>query len=334
MTSLARSGLLTLACIAAWSCIASWFVGAAAQVSDYPNKAITLVVPLAPGGSNDILARLVGQRLERKFGKPVVVENRPGGGGIPAALGVVRAPADGYTLLAASSTLMALNITVRKHMPYDPRKDLIPLALTVRTPFVLVVNPALPVHSVADLVKLARENPGKLAFGAPGPATFHRLSTELLKNQFGLDVVYVPYKGTAPALNDLAGGHIAFMFADIPPALALIRAGRLRALGVTPAQRVPALSEVPPLNEAGIPGFDATSWHTIAIHSGVPHAIVEKLATAIREGMADPAVAKILARDGAIPVVSPPPDELRRFVDAETLRWGKVIEKAGLAGSE
>ena len=328
MASRVRSGLLTVALIA--SCLA----GAAAQVSDYPNKAITLVVPLAPGGSNDILARLVGQKLERKFGKPVIIENRPGAGGITAALGVVRAPADGYTLIAASSTMMALNITVRKQMPYDPRKDLTPLAMTVRTPFVLVVNPALPVHSVADLVKLARANPGKLSFGAPGPATFHRLSAELFKNQFGLDFVYVPYKGTAPALNDLAGGHIAFMFADIPPALALIRAGKLRALGVTPAQRVPALSEVPPLNEAGIPGFDATSWHTIAIRSGVSRDIIEKLAAAIREGMADPAVAEMLARDGAIPVVSPPPDELRRFVDSETLRWGKVIEKAGLAGSE
>jgi tripartite-type tricarboxylate transporter receptor subunit TctC len=194
--------------------------------------------------------------------------------------------------------------------------------MTVRTPFVLVVNPDLPVHSVADLVKLAREKKGQLSFGAPGPATFHRLSAEILKNMFGLNFIYVPYKGTAPALNDLAGGHIAFMFADIAPALALIRAGKLRALGVTPAQRVPALSEVPPLTEVGMPGFDATSWHTIAIRSGVPRDIIEKLAAAIREGMADPAVSEKLTRDGAIPVVSPPVDELRRFVDAETVRWG------------
>jgi tripartite-type tricarboxylate transporter receptor subunit TctC len=328
MSALARSGVLTLVLAV------SWIAGAPAQVSDYPNKPITLVVPLAPGGSNDILARLVGQKLERKFGKPVIVENRPGAGGITAATAVVRGPADGYTLIAASSTMMALNITVRKHMPYDPRKDLTPLAMTVRTPFVLVVNPDLPVRSVADLVKLAREKKGQLSFGAPGPATFHRLSAEILKNMFGLDFVYVPYKGTAPALNDLAGGHIAFMFADIAPALALIRAGKLRALGVTPAQRVPALSEVPPHNEVGMPGFDATSWHTIAIHSGVPRDIIEKLAAAIREGMADPAVSQKLTRDGAIPVVSPPVDELRRFVDAETVRWGKVIAQAGLAGSE
>jgi tripartite-type tricarboxylate transporter receptor subunit TctC len=328
MATLARSCMLTLALVA------GPFTGAAAQVSDYPNKAITLVVPLAPGGSNDILARLVGQRLERKFGKPVIIENRPGAGGITAALGVVRGAPDGYTLITASSTMMSLNITIRKQMPYDPRKDLTPIAMTVRTPFVLVVNPALPVHSVADLVKLARERNKPLSFGTPGPATFHRLSAEILRNMFELQFVHVPYKGTAPALNDVMGGHIDFMFADIPPALALIKAGKLRALGVTTGERVAALSEVAPLKDVGMSGFDASSWHTIAIHSGVPRDIIEKLAAAIREGMADPEVVKMLARDGAIPVVSPPVDELRRFVDSETLRWGKVIEQAGLAGSE
>jgi tripartite-type tricarboxylate transporter receptor subunit TctC len=328
MTTLARSGMLALALVASSS------VGALAQVADFPNKAITLVVPLAPGGSNDILARLVGQKLERKFGKPVIIENRPGAGGITAALGVVRGAADGYTLITASSTMMSLNIMIRKQMPYDARKDLTPIAMTVRTPFVLVVNPKLPVYSVDDLVRLARETKGGLSYGTPGPATFHRLSTEILRTMFDLQFIHVPYKGTMPALNDLMGGHIAFMFADIPPALALIKAGKLRALGVTTGQRVPALNEVPPLKDVGMPGFDASSWHTIAIHSGVPRDIIEKLAAAIREGMAEPAVAEMLARDGAIPVVSPGVDELRRFVDSETLRWGKVIERAGLAGSE
>jgi tripartite-type tricarboxylate transporter receptor subunit TctC len=313
---------------------AGWVPGAFAQASDFPNRPITMVVPLAPGGSNDILSRLVGAQLEKKFGKPVIIENRPAGGGIPAALGVVRAPADGYTLISATSTLLSFNVTVRKSMPYDPRTDLTPLALTVRTPFVLVVNPALPVHSVDDLVKLARAKPG-LTFGAPGAATIHRLMAETFKTMLKLNVTYVPYKGSIPALNDLIGGHIAFMFADIPPALELIRAGKLRALGVTPAQRVPVLSDVPPLAEAGVPGFDMVSWHSIAMRSGAQPEIVEKLAAAIREGMAEPAVVQLLTRDGAMPV-SPAPTvaELRRFVDAETLRWGRVIEQAGLAGSE
>ena len=218
-------------------------------------------------------------------------------------------------------------------MPYDPRKDITPLAMTVRTPFVLVVNPALPVHSVDDLVKLAREKPAAPS-ARPAPRPFTGCRPSCSRPCSGSTSSYVPYKGTVPALNDLVGGHISFMFADIPPALALIQAGKLRALGVTTAQRVPALSEVPPLAEAGIPGFDMSSWHTIATRSGVPRDIVEKLAAAIREGMADPAVAEMLARDGAIPVVSPPLDDLRRFVDSETVRWGKVIEQAGLAGSE
>jgi len=326
MDSLARTALLALALVVSWTPRAS------AQASDYPNRTIRLVVPLAPGGGNDILARLVAQKLEKKFGKPVVVENQPQGGGIPAALGVVRGPADGYTLLAASSTLLALNVTVRKSMPYDPRKDIMPLTMTARTPFVLAVNPALPVNSVDDLVKLARAK--RLTFAAPGAATFHRLTAELFKTMFGLEATYVPYKGSVPALQDLMGGHVDFMFADIPPALSLIQGGKLRALGVTTAQRVPALSNVPPLAEVGMPGFDSTSWHTISTSSGVPKDIAEKVAAAIREGMADPAMSDMLSRDGAIPVVSPPPDELRRFVDSEIERWAKVIEQAGLAGTE
>ena len=191
MRALACSGCLL-------AVVGTWAGEASAQASDFPNRPITLVVPLAPGGSNDILARLVGQKLERKFGKPVIIENRPGGGGITAALGVVRGAPDGYTMITASSTMMSLNVTIRKQMPYDPRKDLTPIAMTVRTPFVLVVNPALPVHSVADLVKLAREKKGQLSFGTPGPATFHRLSAEILRNMFDLAVHPRPLQRHGP----------------------------------------------------------------------------------------------------------------------------------------
>jgi tripartite-type tricarboxylate transporter receptor subunit TctC len=327
MNSLLRTAAVSL------TFLASLTAQAFAQATDFPNRNITMVVPLAPGGSNDILSRLVGAKLEKKFGKPVIIENRPAGGGIPAALGVVRSPPDGYTLLSATSTLLSFNVTVRKSMPYDPRTDITPLAMTVRTPFVLVVNPSLPVHSVGDLVKLARQKP--LSFGAPGAATIHRLMAETFKTMFKLDVTYVPYKGSVPALNDLVGGHIHFMFADVPPALALVQAGKLRPLGVSTAARVAVLPDLKPLAEVGMPGFDMASWHTIATRSGVPRDIVEKLAAAIREGMADPDVVKMLTRDGALPITPPPGvDEVRRFVDSETVRWAKVIEAAGLAGSE
>jgi tripartite-type tricarboxylate transporter receptor subunit TctC len=307
---------------------------AATQATEYPTRSATLVVPLAPGGANDLLARLVAQKLEQKFGKPYVVENQPAGGGIPAALRVVHGVPDGYTLLAASSTLLSFNVTVRKSMPYDPRKDLTPLAMTARSPFVLVVNPDSPVRSVDDLVALARASKGGLTYGTAGPATFHRLATELFKSMFGLELVAVPYKGTAPALNDLMGGHISFMFAEVPAALALIQGSKLRALGVTTAQRVVALKEVPPLAEVGMPGFDTSAWHTITVRSGTPRDIMEKLSVAVRETVTDPAVIDFLNREGALPMVSPPLDEVRRFVDSETARWGKVIEQAGLAGSE
>jgi tripartite-type tricarboxylate transporter receptor subunit TctC len=201
-------------------------------------------------------------------------------------------------------------------------------------PFVLVVNPALPIQSVADLVKLAREKPGQIAFGTPGPGTFHHLNAEMFKSIFGLDLVHVPYKGSAPALNDLVGGHIQMMFCDVPPAMSLIQAGKIRALGVTTAERVPAVADIPPLSEVGVPGYDTASWHTVTTTGNVPAPIVDKLSASIRDIMSDASVTEALVKDGAIPQVSPPPAEMKRFVEREIVRWGKVIEAAGLAGSE
>jgi tripartite-type tricarboxylate transporter receptor subunit TctC len=307
---------------------------ATAQTSDYPTRPVTFIVPFAPGGVTSLFARILGQKLEQRLGKPFVVDNRPGGGGVTAAATVANAAPDGYTIMMASSTILAINVTVRKSLPYDPRKDLTPIALLARVPFVLVVNPSLPVQSVADLVKLAKEKPGQLAFGTPGPGTFHHLNAEMFKGIFGLDLIHVPYKGSAPALNDLVGGHIQLMFCDVPPAMSLIQSGKLRALGVTTAQRVPAVADLPPLAEVGIPGYDTASWHTVTTTGNVPKPIVDKLAANIREIMSDPSVTETLAKDGTIPQVSPSPEGMRRFVDSEIVRWGKVIEQAGLAGSE
>jgi tripartite-type tricarboxylate transporter receptor subunit TctC len=230
--------------------------------------------------------------------------------------------------------VLAINVTVRKSLPYDPRTALTPIALLARVPFVLVVNPELPIHSVADLVKLAKEKPGQIAFGTPGPGTFHHLNAEMFKSIFGLDLVHIPYKGSAPALNDLVGGHIQMMFCDVPPAMSLIQAGKIRALGVTTTQRVPAVADIPPLAEVGVPGYDTASWHTVTTTGNVPAPIVDKLYTNIRDIMSDASVTEALVKDGAIPQVSPPPKELKGFVESEIMRWGKVIDQAGLAGSE
>jgi tripartite-type tricarboxylate transporter receptor subunit TctC len=305
----------------------------AAQTSDYPARPVTFIVPFAPGGVTSLFARLLGQKLEQRLGKPFVVDNRPGGG-VTAATAVAQAAPDGYTIMMASSTILAINVTVRKNLAYDPRRDLTPIALLARVPFVLVVNPSLPIRSVDDLVKLAKEKPGQLSFGTPGPGTFHHLNAEMFKGIFGLDLIHVPYKGSAPALNDLVGGHIQMMFCDVPPAMSLIQSGKIRALGVTTAQRVPAVPDIPPLAEAGIPGYDTASWHTVTTTGNVPKPTVDKLYGNIREIMDDPAVIEVLTRDGALPQVSPTPEEMRRFVESEISRWGKIIEQAGLAGSE
>ena len=305
-----------------------------AKAGDYPNRPVTFVVPFAAGGVTGLFAQLIGQRLGERLGQPFVVEHRPGSGGVTAASMVARAKPDGYTIMMASSTILAFNATVRKNLAYDPRKDLTPIALLARVPFVLIVDPKLPVKSVEDLVQLARKNPGKLSFATAGPGTFHHLNAEIFKSTFDLDLVHVPYKGAAPGVADVAGGHVSFMFSDVPPARGVIDSKKVRPLGVTTANRVKAIADVPPLAEAGIPGYDTSSWHTITTTGGVSQEIVDLLAREIRAIMDDPKVQETLSRDGTLPQVSPSPAEMRTFVDSEIKRWGAVITKAGIAGSQ
>jgi tripartite-type tricarboxylate transporter receptor subunit TctC len=304
------------------------------SAAQYPSRPVTFVVPFAPGGSTGLIARVVGQKLEQRLGKPFIIDHRAGGGGVIGVTQVAHGAPDGYTIMMASSTALAINPNVRKQLPYDPRKDITPIALIARMPYVLVVNPDLPVKSVADLVKLARDKPGQLSFASVGPGTIHHLNAEMFKSIFGLDVVHVPYKGTAPALQDVVGGHVQFMFADAPPAKALIEGGKVRALGVTTLERVPALPDVPPLAEAGIPNYNTASWHSISTAAGVPQPIVDKLAGEIRSVMSDPEVQQLLTAEGAIPQVSPPPEEFKKFVDSEIVRWGELVEKAGILHSQ
>src|SRR5215468_992184 len=249
----------------------------AASALDYPTRPVSFVVPYAPGGATDLFARLLGQKLEQRLGKPFVVENKPGASATIAASAVARSAGDGYTLMMASSTPMALNVSVRKSLPYDPRVDLAPIALVARVPYVPVVNQDLPVKSVAELVKYIKDNPGKVSFGTPGAGTFHHLNAELFKSMFGLDMIHVPYKGTVPALTDVMAGHIQFMFSDVPPALPLVAGGKLRALGVTTRERVKAAPDIPPLAEVGMPGYETASWHMVATQGQTPPAIVAKL---------------------------------------------------------
>jgi tripartite-type tricarboxylate transporter receptor subunit TctC len=227
---------------------------------------------------------------------------------------------------------MAMNPTLYKKLPYEPGKDLVLAALICNVPFVLVVNPALPVHSVADLVKLARERP--LSYGSGGAGAFHHLMGELFKTTLNIPMTHVPYKGTLPALNDVIAGHIQLMFSDLAPAYSLIQAGKVRALGVTTAQRAAAAPEIPPLAEVGVPGFDWAAWQSVAAPGGTPKEILAKLNGAVNAAIAEPEVVKQLVDLQFIPIGKGSPDELDRFVASESTRWAKVLQQAGVAGSE
>jgi tripartite-type tricarboxylate transporter receptor subunit TctC len=305
-----------------------------AMAQDYPNRPVTIVAPAAPGGLYSLFARLVATKLEQRFGRPFVVENRPGASSIVGAMSVIRAPHDGYTLIVMNNTGLAVNPTIRKSLPYDPLKDFAPISLIVRIPEVLVVNSALPVHSLADLAKLARETPGGLSYGSAGAGTSQHLTGVMLASVLGVPLTHVPYKGMTPAINDVAGGHIPFMFSPVPFAVPLAQAGKLRMLGITTSERVEIIADVPPLTEIGLKDLSATSWFMLVAPSGTPPGLVDKLHAEVRAIIADPEVRKEFVRLGLLPVQSPPPGELKGFMRDEIVRWGALVRKAGLEGSQ
>jgi tripartite-type tricarboxylate transporter receptor subunit TctC len=306
--------------------------GASAQ--SYPTRPVTFVVPFAPGGGTELLARLLGQRLEQRLGKPFVIENRPGGGGLTGAVAVARAAPDGHTILMAPAPVMAINVTLHKTLPYDPLTDFVPIALVVATPYVLVVTPSLPAQSVPALVKLAKERPGQLSFASAGQGTPHHLFPELFKSMTGIAMTHVPYRGSLPALTDVAAGHVELMFSDVPPAISMINEGKLRALGVSTKERVVALGDLAPIAEQGVPGFDAASWQMVVAPAATPPGVVERLYAEIKAFMVQPEIRERVSKMGLIPIDTPSVANLRIFVRTEIDRWGKVVEQAGIAGSQ
>jgi tripartite-type tricarboxylate transporter receptor subunit TctC len=300
---------------------------------DYPTRQITLLVPFAPGGSLDFIGRLLGQKLSERLGRPVIIENKPGAGSATGTLQVSRSDPDGYTLLVSPSGTFSINPTLYKQLSYDPVKDLTPVALVVRDPLLLVINPQLPVKSVADLIKLAKEKQGKLTFASSGAGTSLHLLGEYLKTTAGIEMVHVPYRGGAQAIQDVIGGRVDMMFADPATGVPQVQAGTVRALGVSSATRLEAVKEIPTVAEAGLPGFEMTSWQMVAAPAGTPAAVVAKLNDALKAVMAERDVQKQLVDRGQIPVISPAPPELARFMASETDRWGKIVRGAGLAGS-
>jgi tripartite-type tricarboxylate transporter receptor subunit TctC len=305
-----------------------------ARADDYPNHPVTIVVPYTPGGSTEILARIVAQQLGPRLHGSVIVENKPGAGTVIGSTAVAKATPDGYTLLMATPTPMAINVKVHKQLPYDPATDFVPLAMVAAAPFVLVVNPALPVHSVTELIAYGKAHPGQLSYGSGGVGAPHHLYAALLASMTGIRMTHVPYKGSLPALNDVVGGHIDLMFCDVPPAAGMIKSGRVRALGVSTKTRVPDFPDIPPINEAGVPGFDVAGWFMVVAPAQTPPAIVARLHDEMKGALATPQVKEQIVKLSLVPLADPSVDEMKAFVKSEIERWGKVVEAAGIAGTE
>ena len=301
---------------------------------DYPARNVTTVVPFTPGGAGDILSRMIGPRLEQRLGKPFLVENKPGARGALGTAGVAKANPDGYTLGMVPSGPIAVFPTLMKNLAYDPVTDFVPLALVAGTPFVLIVHPSMPVNSVAELVKYQKESGKPLSFATVGPGIPHHLFAEVLKSMTGIETAYVPYRGSLPALNDVVAGHITVMFCDLGPAGPMIQAGKVRPLGLTTKARVPGYPQLVPLHEAGVPGFDGASWQLLVAPAKTPRPIVDRLHKEVRDVLAQEDVKEFIAKNGMIPMEDRSVEGLQEFVKSEIARWGKVVQQAGIAGSQ
>jgi tripartite-type tricarboxylate transporter receptor subunit TctC len=304
------------------------------HAQEFPSRPVTVIVPFTPGGAGDILTRMLGPKLEQKWGKSLIVDNKPGAGGVIGAVATAKAEPDGHTLMIAPSATMAVNVSLFKALPYDPVADFTPLALVAQTPFVLVVNPDLPINSIADLIKYAKDKDGKLSYATAGPGVPHHLFAELLKSITGIQMSPVAYRGSLPALNDVVAGHVPLMFVDLGPSLGIIQAGKVRPLGISTRTRFEGLPNVPPLAEVGVPGFDAASWQMIVAPAKTPQPALAKLHGDLNAVLDTTETKGQIVRNGMLPVATTTVDNLKVFVASEISRWGKVVEQAGLKGSQ
>ena len=291
-------------------------------------QSVRFVVGFTPGGPSDILARALGAKLSDSLGQPVVVENRPGAGGNLAAEVVAKSPPDGNTWLLGNNSILATNQALYSHLGYDPVKDFAPVALVAIQPNVLVVHPSLPVHTVKELIAYAKAHPGQLNYASTGAGVAAHLSAELFKAMAGVDMIHVPYKGAQPALTDVIAGQCQLMFATSASVIPYIKAGRLRALAVTTAQRSPSLPDLPTVAEAGVPGFESVTWHGVVVPSATPPATVERLNRAINAALAQKDLVDRLNGLGA-EIAGGTPQEFAAYIAREIPRWTKVVKDSG-----
>ncbi len=304
-------------------------VGAVHAQSAYPVRGLRIIVAYTPAGTTDILARTLGQKFNEAWGQPVIVDNRPGANGNIGTEIAAKAPADGYTLLMATAGTHGINPTLYPKIPFDAVKDFAPISLVAIVPNIVVVNNALPVKNLKELIAYAKANPGKLSYGSPGIGSTGHLSTELFRSMTGVQMTHVTYKGSAPTLQDLISGQVQVVIDNIPPYLAQVKAGKIRAIAVTPATRSPAAPNLPTVAEAGVPGYDAASWFGLFAPGGTPKDVVDKISGETQRILKLPDVAERLLGLGAQPVGNSP-DEFGQFVKDEIAKWAKVIQAANV----
>lgn len=308
--------------------IVSLFVSPVVFGQDYPNRPVRLVVPWPPGGTVDILARPVGQRLSANFGQTIVIDNRPGANSILGSDIVAKATPDGYTFLLDNVTGHSANITLYRKLPFNSLKDYAPITLIASTPNLLVVHPSTPVKTVKDVVAVAKTQPGKLAYASFGTGSAAHLAGEMFKGIAGIDLVHVPYKGGAPALADVIGGRMYMMFASLPSVIAHVEAGRVRGVAIAGTKRSSALPNVPTTVESGFAGLDATTWYGAMFPAKTPKAVVSRMSTEINRVIREPEMAKRLTSLG-YELVGTTPEQLAKHLESETVRWGKVVRQSG-----
>jgi len=302
--------------------------GEAGAAEDYPVKAIRLIVTNPPGGTSDILARALGDELGRSMGQTFVIDNRPGANGNLGAEILIKSPADGYSLLLTPPGPLAINASLYKTLAFDPKTAFAPVSMVAVAPLVLVVNPSLPVRDVGELLAYARRHPGQLSGASQGNGSTGHLALELLKSMTGIDVVHVPYKGSAPALTDLIAGHVQIMFDNTTSSLPHVHRGNLRAIAVAERQRIRGAPEIPTVDESGVKGFEATPWFGVVARAGTPDAIVNRLSAEIRTALQDPGLESRFSALG-VELRSMSPEEFARHIRSEAEKWDRIIRISG-----
>ena len=301
---------------------------AAAAAQDYPKRPITLIVPYAAGGGNDVMARAAADKMSRTLGQQIVIENRGGAGGSIATRQIAKSAPDGYTLGLGGTGTLAINPTLYANSGYDPRKDFAPVGLIATSALVVCVHPSLPVRSIPDLIALAKKEPGKLNFASAGAGSGIHIGTEYFATMAGIKLTHVPYKGSSPALTDLVGGHVAIYFSSLPPAVGLVKEGKVRALAVTGTKRSPIFPDLPTVAEAALPGYEAVLHYGIVAPAGTPRPIIDKLGAALRAAVTSDELRSRLADDGAEPLPSTP-EEYAADIDREETKWSAIVKASG-----